>query len=102
VKRPVLWSKDALDDIIDQVAYIGLDNPDAAGRVVERVVAAGDSLGDMPTGRPGRVGGTYEKVVRRLPYIIAYAITRQVGGEAVSILRVIHTSRDWPDEAWPV
>jgi plasmid stabilization system protein ParE len=55
----------------------------------------------MTTGRPGRIGGTYEKLVARLPYIIAYAVTKEAGREVVSILRVIHTSRDWSDEKWP-
>lgn len=55
----------------------------------------------MATGRPGRVSGTYEKSVTRLPYIVAYALTERGGREVVSILRVIHTSRDWVDEEWP-
>jgi len=101
VKRPVQWSRQALDDLKSQIAYIAADNPAAAGRVTDRLEAAALALGDMPTGRPGRVSGTYEKVVTRLPYIVAYAITRGEAGEAVSILRVIHTSRDWPDETWP-
>lgn len=49
----------------------------------------------------GPIGGTYEKLVARLPYIIAYAVTKEAGREVVSILRVIHTSRDWSDEKWP-
>jgi plasmid stabilization system protein ParE len=55
----------------------------------------------MATGRPGRVAGTYEKSVTGLRYIIAYALTRRGDREIVSILRVIHTARDWPDEEWP-
>jgi toxin ParE1/3/4 len=55
----------------------------------------------MSTGRIGRVSGTYEKVVGGLPYVIAYAITDRAGREAVTILRVIHGARDWPDEDWP-
>ena len=39
--------------------------------------------------------------VKRLPYIIAYAVTKEAGREVVSILRVIHTSRDWSDEKSP-
>ncbi len=55
----------------------------------------------MATGRPGRVTGTYEKPISRLPYIIAYEL-RPIGGrESVVILHVVHTSRDWPPEEWP-
>ena len=36
-----------------------------------------------------------------LPYILAYAITEAAGEEAVVIVRVIHTARDWSAEKWP-
>ena len=62
---------------------------------------AGLALGEMPTGRPGRVTGTYEKLVTGLPYILAYVIAGTGKGEEVAIVRVIHTSRDWPAEGWP-
>lgn len=56
----------------------------------------------MPTGRRGRVGGTYEKMVSGLSTIIAYTITPQpAGGEAVTILHVMHGARDWPSGRWP-
>lgn len=101
MKRPVRWSRDALNDFKDQIAYIAADNPAAAKRVADRIRASAAALGDLPTGRPGRVNGTYEKSVTNLPYVIAYAITKHADGEAISILRVIHTSRNWPDERWP-
>ncbi len=55
----------------------------------------------MATGRPGRVTGTYEKPLARLPYIIAYELRPIAGRESIVILRVLHTSRDWPPEEWP-
>ena len=55
----------------------------------------------MPIGRPGRVTGTYEKLVTGLPYILAYVIAGAGDQEEVAIVRVIHTSRDWPAEGWP-
>jgi plasmid stabilization system protein ParE len=90
-----------LDDLKEQVAFIAQDNPAAARRVADRIRDTGKSLGDMATGRPGRVAGSYEKPVARLPYIIAYALTLRGGREVVAILRVIHTARDWPEENWP-
>ena len=101
MKRPVQWSRDALEDIKSQIAYIAADNPIAARRIAEAIAATGAALGEMTTGRPGRVSGTYEKRVVRLPYIVAYAVTGRTGRETISILRVIHTARDWPDEQWP-
>lgn len=101
MKRPVQWSRDALDDAKRQIAFIAAENPAAARRVADRIRETGTDLGESATGRPGRVSGTYEKLVSRLPFIIAYAITIQAGRETVSILRVIHTARNWPDEEWP-
>ncbi|MBT0779228.1 type II toxin-antitoxin system RelE/ParE family toxin [Paracoccus sp. pheM1] len=101
MKRPVTWARAALDDIKEQIAFIALDNPAAARRVADRLRDTGAALGDMATGRPGRVTGSYEKSVSRLPYIIAYELRTIAGRESVVILRVIHTSRDWADEDWP-
>jgi toxin ParE1/3/4 len=102
VKRAVTWSREALDDIKRQAAHIARDNPAAARRLADRIREVGQSLGDMATGRPGRVTGTYEKPIGRLPYIIAYALRPIASRESVVILRVIHTSRDWPPNEWPI
>ena len=72
MRRPVFWSREALDDIKEQAAHIAKDNPAAARRVADRIRDTGKALGDMAIGRPGRVTGTYEKSLARLPYIIAY------------------------------
>jgi plasmid stabilization system protein ParE len=90
-----------LDDFMAQIAYIAAENPAAARRVADQIRETCEALGEMTTGRPGRVQGTYEKVVVGRPYIVAYTVADQGGREAVSILRVIHTARDWPEETWP-
>jgi toxin ParE1/3/4 len=95
-RRFVQWSRDALDDLKSQIAYIAGDNPAAARRVVARIKATGAALGEMATGKPRRVSGCYEKRVTRLPYI-----TNETDRETVSILRVIHTARDWREDRWP-
>jgi toxin ParE1/3/4 len=99
--RPVAWSADAHRDYLEILQYIAQSNPAAAQRVVDAIEKAGNALGNFATGRPGRVTGTYEKSVTRLPYIIAYSLSVQGGREVVSIIRVIHTARDWPAEEWP-
>jgi plasmid stabilization system protein ParE len=102
VRRRVLWSRHALDELKKIIAYIARDNPRAAREVATIIRKAGDRLGSFATGRPGRVSGTYERSVRRLPYIVAYALQPlPEGGEAVVILHVIHTSRNWQEESWP-
>lgn len=99
--RPVAWSADAHRDYLEILQYIAQSNPAAAQRVVDAIEKAGNALGNFATGRPGRVTGTYEKSVTRLPYIIAYSLSVQGGREVVSIIRLIHTARDWPAEEWP-
>lgn len=102
MRRRVVWAQAARDDYLEAIRFIARDDPDAALRVAEKIEAAGDGLAAFATGRPGRVHGTYEKVVPGLPYILAYEIVATpTGGEAVAILRVIHGARDWPPERWP-
>ena len=101
MKRPVLWSRDALDDLKQQLIYVSTEDPDAARKIVARLRLTGDQLADFATGHQGRVSGTYEKSISGLPYIIAYALTTHQGREVVAILRVIHTSRNWDSERWP-
>ncbi len=57
--RRLRWSREALDDLKAQVAFIAADNPGAARRVADVVRAAAEGLAEMPTGRPGRVAGTW-------------------------------------------
>jgi toxin ParE1/3/4 len=99
--RPVRWFRPALDDLKQQVSYIAADNPEAARRIADRIRDAGNDLGSFATGRHGRVAGTYEKSVPRLPYMIAYSINLIHGRETISIVRIIHTARDWPVDEWP-
>ncbi|MEQ9434228.1 MAG: type II toxin-antitoxin system RelE/ParE family toxin [Hyphomonas sp.] len=101
MSRPVRWSIEAQTDLADQVADIARDNPAAARRLADAIDRTALGLGDMSTGRPGRVAGIYEKSVTGLPYILAYAITQAGGEEAMAIVRVIHTSRDGTAERWP-
>jgi toxin ParE1/3/4 len=101
VKRYVSWSREALEDLKQQITFVARDNPAAARRLAVRIREAGQNLGDMATGRPGRVRGTYEKPIGHLPYIIAYSLRPIAGRESVVILHIIHTSRDWPPGEWP-
>ena len=100
--REVFWSKDALDDLNSVIQYIAAENPRAALSVISKIEKAATALGNMATGRKGRVSGTYEKPVAGLAYIMAYTIEqRRDGGERVVILRVIHGARDWKEGDWP-
>lgn len=97
--RRVVWSERARADYLAAIRYIADDDPDAAERVGRAIHRTGEQLGEFATGHPGRITGTYEKSVRRFPYIIAYTLADN--GRTVAILRVIHTSRDWREDSWP-
>lgn len=95
--RHVIWSSDALDDLNGIIEFIAWDSPKSARLVIDRIEAASNLLAEVPAGRPGRVTGTYEKVVLKTPYIITYRLT----DTALTIARIIHGARDWPDDEWP-
>ena len=103
MQREVLWTAEALADLIDIARHIARDNPKAAERVAAWIFDAAVSIGAGTPGRKGRVDGTYEKVVHRLPYILAYEIGSDDDGQSqVAILHVIHGARHWPRDDWPV
>jgi plasmid stabilization system protein ParE len=90
----VRWLRKALRNLDAEASYIATDDPGAARLVVARVLAAIATLPDQPgLGRPGRVPGTRELVVRKTRYIVPY----RVRGETIEILRVFHASRRLPD-----
>ncbi len=100
--RRVVWSKDAHNDFRGIIGYIAQDNPTAARNLATHIERTIQALAATPTGRQGRVSGTYEKVVPSLPYIVAYALGDEPKNhETITILRVIHGARDWREESWP-
>jgi plasmid stabilization system protein ParE len=99
--RRVVWSDTARLNYLEILRYIAADDPAAGRQVANTIEETAEGLGKFPTGRPGRVTGTYEKSVPRLPYIVVYSLTVRGGREIVAILRIIHTARDWRPEEWP-
>ncbi len=91
VKR-IRWTLRALRRLDEIGAYIEQDNPDAAARVVARIVTAVDMLSELPaTGRAGRIKGTREVVLADIPYIIPYRV-----GRDIEIITVMHAHQKWP------
>lgn len=89
----VVWLARAQRHLTELVAYIAEDNPTAAVSVKERIEQATTYLATNPAmGRQGRIDGTRELVISRLPYIIPY----RVRYGRVEILDVIHAARRWP------
>ena len=89
------WSKDALEDLTAIRRYIAENHPAAAQRVGQCILGAITYLRDHPgIGRAGRVQGTRELVIPGLPYIVPYRVKENL----IELLRVLHTSRQWPKE----
>jgi toxin ParE1/3/4 len=91
----IVWSPEAIQDLISLRAYIAEESPAGARRIVLRILHNIERLlPDSPhMGRPGRVPGTRELVIAQTPYIVPYRVQR----EAIQILRVYHSARRWPD-----
>jgi toxin ParE1/3/4 len=85
----------AQTDFLPILGYIARDNPAAAERPL---LSAIDALAAQPRlGRPGRLAGTRELVMPRLPYVAVYRIVEAAHSSAreVEVLRV-HRGDQWP------
>ena len=96
---PSQFSPEAWDDVRSIVAYIAIDNPDAAERFVPALQATYEQLEALP--RLGSVRTFRRKDlqgVRMLPvtgfehYLLFYRAT----GTHVKVLRILHAARDFP------
>ena len=94
--RPVSlrFTAEAREHIAAIFSYIRDRNPTAATQVAARIRLAAERLAEFPRmGHAGRVAGTYEWVVRGLPYIIVYQ-TNADDPHEVLILGVFHGAQD--------
>lgn len=81
-------------DLKHLLAHIGNDSSNAAVKVIAaiRTAVPGQLPGSPFSGRVGRVKGTRELVISRLPYIVAYRLT----DDSLQILRGLHGAQRWP------
>ena len=92
--KSVKWLRQALKNLEQAYDYIAEDDGDAAVGVVLKIQAATEQLAEFSMlGRVGRVENTRELVIANTPYIVIY----RVRGNAVEILRLLHTSKRYPD-----
>ncbi|HYD87668.1 MAG TPA: type II toxin-antitoxin system RelE/ParE family toxin [Vitreimonas sp.] len=100
--KRIAWSEEARAELRQIIIRISDDNPFAGERVSKRIRDAVAKLRYFNSGRTGRVEGTFEKLVPKTPYIIAYVVRRTTSGrEDVFIVHIIHAARDWPEGQWP-
>jgi toxin ParE1/3/4 len=96
VKRAV-WSAHARADMDGFIAHVAARSPKAARSLSDAILGAVSGLRRANTARPGRVEGTFEKLVRRQPYIVLF----ELHGDEMHILRIVHGARDWPEAQMP-
>lgn len=91
----IKWLSAAITSRESQLAYIAERDLQAAMTMGDAIDAAIQDLVDYPQiGRPGRVPGSRELVVRGTPYIIGY----RLDPGRVVILRVMHGAQRWPNK----
>lgn len=74
----VVFDAKAVEDLEGIHDWIAKDNPPVARAVVGRILASAERLGIFPEmARAGRVEGTREWVVPRLPYIVVYKLREE-------------------------
>ena len=92
----VYWTQEAEQDLENILSYYleqaGLRIAESVyGRIKEQV----GSLKNFPErSRPGRVLGTREYVISRLPYLAII----DIDADTVSVLGVMHTARKYPPD----
>ena len=91
----IVWSPTAVGDLDQLRRYIADNNPPAARKIAQAILASVETLRDFPDmGRPGRLPDTRELVVPGTPFIIPYRVTAR----GVEIIAVLHGARQWPRE----
>lgn len=92
-KRRLEYSARSVANMEAVKLYISTDNPSAAVRVIQSMLAASEELLDFPLlGHPGQRAGTRELVLSKYPYTIVYRLT----SDKVRIVAVLHHSRKHP------
>lgn len=86
----LFWTDNAFAQRLAIFDYIASDNADAAIALDRLFLSASQQLKSFPRlGKPGRIGGTRELVVRA-PYILVYEIV----DDAIYILAVHHGAQN--------
>ena len=87
------WPREAATDLERIADYLIQHAPDRAAALVRSVYDAPAALLEFPhRGRPGKKEGTRELVLTPLPYLVVYAVRRNV----IFVVRILHGAQQWP------
>ncbi len=90
----IKWLRQALRNLEQVHAYIVKEDPEVARQLIFRIQSAVDQLAEFPLmGRVGRVEATREFVISNTSYLIIYRVKE----ESVEIIRILHSSRKYPE-----
>ena len=88
----IIWTKEAAQDRADIWDYLHAVNPKAAIDMDNRFSVALSRLAQHPESGPaGIISGTRELIPHQ-----SYRIVYEQGLDAIWILALVHTSRQWP------
>jgi plasmid stabilization system protein ParE len=91
-----VWTRRATSHL--QAAYqywFHEKSEEAADIMLDRIFKGVELLDRNPElGRPGRIPGTRELVLRPLPFVLAYRIRRN----NIEVLAILHGARKWPGQ----
>lgn len=88
----VLWTPQAEQDRDGIWDYIAAENPRAAARMDKLFSEAAARLAEHPMlGKAGRIAGTRELIPHG-----SYRLVYEIAKEAVWLLALVHTARQWP------
>jgi len=91
----IKWLRLALNDLDEIYDYIAEDNKSAAKKIVKIIWEKTKILSKHPEcGKAGRVAETRELYILKTNFIVPYRVRK----DKIEVLRVFHTSRDWPKE----
>ncbi len=94
----LLWSPQALEDLMDIYVTIGLDSPDAAERIYSSLEARAEMLPGFPRLGPRRQDiAPTARVLVEGPYLMLYELqpdTDEGPTESVEIVRVVDGRRE--------
>ena len=94
---PIKWTESAWEDMDGITDYLPAEGMafEAVEEYARRIFKAPEHLAVFPgAGKPGRMPDTRELIVKNTPYALIYTVR----DDKVRILRVMHGSRQFPDQ----
>jgi toxin ParE1/3/4 len=88
----VIWTIPARDDLKAIFEYIALDSRFYANKVIREIIECVSTISDMP--ERGRIVPEINEKEIRETFIYSYRLIYQFTKESITILAVIHSSRN--------